>query len=76
MWLVPRPFCHVTVVLSDDQAVRKAAGLPAEAPKPLVKKKPGRLAQAVAGAGTRAKAEKHAAKPEKAPKSDKKSKKS
>jgi len=76
MWLIPRPFCHVTIVLSDDATVRKAAGLPAEAPKPLVKKKPGRLAQAVAGAGTRAKAEKHAAKPEKAPKPGKKSKKS
>jgi large subunit ribosomal protein L22 len=65
MWLVPRPFCHVTVILSDDPAVRKAAGLAAEAPKPLVKKKPGRVAQAVAAAGARAKSAKTAPKPEK-----------
>jgi len=55
MWLVPRPFCHVTVVLSDEPAVRKAAGLPGEAPKPLVKKKGGRVAQAVAAAAARRK---------------------
>ena len=74
MWLVPRPFCHVTVVLSDDAVVRKAAGLPPEAPKPLVKKRPGRVAQAVAAAGARAKRARAATKTEKAPKSDKKSK--
>jgi large subunit ribosomal protein L22 len=74
MWLVPRPFCHVTVVLSDDAVVRKAAGLPPEAPKPLVKKKPGRVAQAVAAAGARAKRDRVATKTEKAPKPDKKSK--
>ncbi len=53
MWLVSRPFCHVRVVLSDDPAVRKLAGLPAEAPKPLVRKRPGRVAAAVAAASTR-----------------------
>ena len=74
MWLIPRPFCHVTVVLSDEPAVRKAAGLAPEAPKPLVKKKPGRVAQAVAAAGARGK---RAPKAEKAaPKTDKKTKKS
>ena len=55
MWLVPRPFCHVTVVLSDEPGVRKAAGLAPEAPKPLVKKKTGRVAQAVAAAAARRK---------------------
>ena len=73
MWLVPRPFCHVTVVLSDEATVRKAAGLPAEAPKPLVKKKPGRVAQAVAAAGARGKAAQKAGAA--APKTDKKPKK-
>jgi large subunit ribosomal protein L22 len=58
MWLVPRPFCHVTVVLSDDAAARKAAGLKAEAPKPLVKKRQGRVAAAVSAAAARPKAEK------------------
>ena len=53
MWLIPRPFCHVTVVLSDDAAARKAAGLKAEAPKPLVKKRHGRVAAAVAAAAHR-----------------------
>jgi large subunit ribosomal protein L22 len=53
MWLVPRPFCHVTVVLSDDPEARKAAGLPAEAPKPVVKRRGGRVAQAVSKAGAR-----------------------
>jgi len=60
MWLVPRPFCHVTVVLSDEPAVRKAAGLAPEAPKPLVKKRAGRVAQAVAAAGARPKGRKAA----------------
>jgi large subunit ribosomal protein L22 len=55
MWLVPRPFCHVTLVLSDDAAARKAAGLKAEAPKPLVKKRQGRVAAAVSAAGARPK---------------------
>ena len=72
MWLVPRPFCHVTVVLSDEPAVRKAAGLAAEAPKPLVKKKAGRVAKAVAAAGVRAKGAPKGEKP--ASKSDKKKK--
>ena len=53
MWLVPRPFCHVTVILSDDAAARKAAGLKAEAPKPLVKKRQGRVAAAVTAAAHR-----------------------
>jgi large subunit ribosomal protein L22 len=53
MWLVPRPFCHVTVVLSDEATARKAAGLKAEAPKPLVKKRQGRVAAAVAAAAHR-----------------------
>lgn len=62
MWLIPRPFCHVTVVVSDDPEARKAAGLPAEAPKPLVTKgKRSRMAAAVAAAGARPKAEKKAA---------------
>jgi large subunit ribosomal protein L22 len=53
MWLVPRPFCHVTVILSDEAAARKSAGLKAEAPKPLVKKRQGRVAAAVAAAAHR-----------------------
>ena len=53
MWLVPRPFCHVTVILSDDAAARKGAGLKAEAPKPLVKKRQGRVAAAVSAAAHR-----------------------
>jgi large subunit ribosomal protein L22 len=56
MWLVPRPFCHVTVVLSDEAEARKAAGLKAEAPKPLVKKRQGRVAAAVSAAAARPKA--------------------
>jgi large subunit ribosomal protein L22 len=55
MWLVPRPFCHVTVVLSDEAIARKAAGLKAEAPKPLVKKRQGRVAAAVSAAAARPK---------------------
>jgi hypothetical protein len=53
MWLVPRPFCHVTVILSDAAAARKEAGLKAEAPKPLVKKRQGRVAAAVSAAAHR-----------------------
>jgi large subunit ribosomal protein L22 len=53
MWLVPRPFCHVTVTLSDDPEARKAAGLKAEAPKPLVTRRRSRVAAAVAAAGSR-----------------------
>lgn len=53
MWLVPRPFCHVTVILSDEPAARKGAGLKAEVPKPLVKKRQGRVAAAVAAAAHR-----------------------
>jgi len=62
MWLVPRPFCHVTVVLSDEPEARKAAGLPAEAPKPVVKRRQGRVAAAVTKAAARPKGEKAAAK--------------
>ena len=57
MWLVPRPFCHVTVVLSDDAEARKKAGLKAEAPKPVVKRRQGRVAQAVTKAAARPKGE-------------------
>jgi large subunit ribosomal protein L22 len=65
MWLIPRPFCHVTVILSDDPSARKAAGLPAEAPKPLVRRgRTGRVAAAVTAAGAR---------PPKADKAEKKS---
>jgi large subunit ribosomal protein L22 len=61
MWLVSRPFCHVTVVLSDDPAARKAAGLPGEAPKQLVRRRSaGRVAQAVSKAGARPSAAKDA----------------
>ena len=56
MWLVPRPFCHVTVILSDEAAARKEAGLKAEAPRPLVKKRQGRVAAAVSAAAARPKA--------------------
>jgi len=76
MWLVPRPFCHVTVILSDDPSARKAAGLPAEAPKQLVKRgRTGRVAAAVTAAGARTpkvdKAEKGAAKKSATPKTKK-----
>ena len=53
MWLTPRPFCHVTVILSAAAAARKEAGLKAEAPKPLVKKRQGRVAAAVSAAAHR-----------------------
>ena len=49
MWLVPRPFCHVTVILSDAAAARKEAGL---------KKRQGRVAAAVSAAAARPKAAK------------------
>jgi large subunit ribosomal protein L22 len=63
MWLVPRPFCHVTVVLSDDPEARKKAGLKAEVAKPLVAKgRRSRVAAAVAAAAERPKDEKPAAK--------------
>src|SRR5512140_293781 len=42
MWLVSRPFCHVTVVLSDDPVVRRKAGLTAEPARPVAKKKGGK----------------------------------
>jgi large subunit ribosomal protein L22 len=61
MWLIPRPFCHVTVILSDEAAARKSAGLKAEAPKPLVKKRQGRVAAAVSAAAARPKSAKGAA---------------
>lgn len=53
MWLVTRPFCHVTVVLSDDPAVRRKAGLTAEPARPVAKKKGGKVAAAVAKAAAR-----------------------
>jgi large subunit ribosomal protein L22 len=75
MWLVPRPFCHVTVILSDEPEARKAAGLPAEAPKPVARKgrtsRVAAAAAAVSAAGTRRgakKAEPKAAAPKAAPK--------
>ena len=68
MWLVTRPFCHVTVVLSDDPAVRRKAGLPAEPARPVAKKKGGKVAAAVAKASARPQAPKAAAKGEAAPK--------
>ena len=37
MWLVTRPFCHVTVFLSDDPAVRRKAGLSAEPARPVAR---------------------------------------
>ena len=57
MWLIPRPFCHVTVVVSDDPTVRRKAGLPGEAPKPVSRRtkgsRIGAAAAAVAAAGAR-----------------------
>ena len=50
MWLVTRPFCHVTVHLSDDPVVRRKAGLTAEPARPVAKKKGGKVAAAVAKA--------------------------
>ena len=66
MWLVTRPFCHVTVVLSDDPAVRRKAGLAAEPARPVAKKKGGKVAAAVAKAAARPQAPKADAKPAKA----------
>ena len=74
MWLVTRPFCHVTVVLSDDPAVRRKAGLTAEPARPVAKKKGGKVAAAVAKAASRPqapKAEAKAPKAEGAPKAPK-----
>jgi len=67
-WLVKRPFCHVTVVLSDDPAERKLAGLSAEPPKPVARRRTqGRVAKAVAAAGQRgAKGEEVKGKPKEA----------
>ena len=68
MWLVTRPFCHVTVVLSDDPAVRRKAGLSAEPARPVAKKKAGKVAAAVAKAAARPQAAKAAPKGEAKPK--------
>ena len=64
MWLVTRPFCHVTVFLSDDPAVRRKAGLSAEPARPVAKKKGGKVAAAVAKAAARPQAPKAAPKGE------------
>jgi large subunit ribosomal protein L22 len=64
MWLVTRPFCHVTVHLTDDPIVRKKAGLSAEPARPVAKKKGGKVAAAVAKATARPAAPKVAAKAE------------
>jgi large subunit ribosomal protein L22 len=61
MWLVTRPFCHVTVVLTDDPAVRRKAGLSAEPARPVARKKGGKVAAAVAKATARPTAPKGAA---------------
>jgi ribosomal protein L22 len=54
MWLIPRPFCHVTVVVSDDPVVRKKAGLSAESAKPVARRGRGsRIGAAIAAAGAR-----------------------
>lgn len=68
MWLVARPFCHVTVAVSDDPEVRKKAGLPAEAPSPVARRRRtsriGAAAAAVQAAGAKpARTEATAAKP-------------
>lgn len=68
MWLVTRPFVHVTVHLSDDPVVRRKAGLTAEPVRPVAKKKGGKVAAAVAKAGARPSAPKVAAKAEARPK--------
>lgn len=62
MWLVTRPFCHVTVHLSDDPVVRRKAGLAAEPARPVAKKKGGKVAAAVAKAAARPTAPRDAAK--------------
>ncbi len=53
MWLIPRPFCHITVVLSDDPDIRRQAGLPAEVAKPQLRRGRSRVAAAVSAAGAR-----------------------
>ena len=68
MWLVTRPFCHVTVFLSDDPAVRRKAGLPAEPARPVARKKGGKVAAAVAKAAARPQAQKAGAKGDAKPK--------
>ncbi|MFN7988244.1 MAG: uL22 family ribosomal protein [Thermoanaerobaculia bacterium] len=68
MWLVTRPFCHVTVFLSDDPAVRRKAGLSAEPARPVARKKGGKVAAAVAKAAARPQAPKAAPKGEGKPK--------
>jgi large subunit ribosomal protein L22 len=68
MWLVTRPFCHVTVVLSDDPVVRRKAGLSAEPARPVAKKKGGKVAAAVAKAAARPQAPKAAPKGDAKPK--------
>ena len=76
MWLGPRPFCHVTVILSDEPVDRKAAGLAAEAPKPLVARgRKSRVAAAVAAAGARPEKVKGEKKASPKPKAEKKSEK-
>jgi len=68
MWLVTRPFCHVTVFLSDDPTVRRKAGLAAEPTRPVAKKKGGKVAAAVARAAARPQAPKGEVKAEAKPK--------
>ena len=71
MWLVTRPFVHVTVHLSDDPLVRRKAGLTAEPARPVARKKVGKVATAVAKASARPSAPKGAAKAEPKPKAPK-----
>lgn len=71
MWLVTRPFVHVTVHLSDDPIVRRKAGLTAEPARPVARKKGGKVAAAVAKASARPTAPKGAAKAEARPKAPK-----
>lgn len=71
MWLVTRPFVHVTVHLSDDPIVRRKAGLTAEPARPVARKKGGKVAAAVAKASARPTAPKGAAKAEPKPKAPK-----
>ncbi len=71
MWLVTRPFVHVTVHLSDDPIVRRKAGLTAEPARPVARKKGGKVAAAVAKASARPTAPKGAPKAEARPKAPK-----
>ncbi len=71
MWLVTRPFVHVTVHLSDDPVVRRKAGLTAEPTRPVARKKVGKVATAVAKASARPSAPKGAPKAEPKPKTPK-----